>query len=75
MTLTDIRLKLADMAMCLESYSYDHISEELLVLSDELEDLEYEVVGTLSGLAQGLKGSQGSPSPFILGCSLVNQLK
>jgi hypothetical protein len=55
MTLIEIRGRLCALAMNVEEYSNSLLSEELLVLSDCLDDIQNDVVGTISGIAKGLK--------------------
>ena len=55
MTLTEISQKLVNLAISIESYSKEYISEELFCLADSIDDLENDVVGTIAGLSKVLK--------------------
>jgi len=60
--------RLSHIAIHIEEFSLDFLSEELMVMSDDIRELEEEAVGTLSGLAKGLKEMEREylepPSPF-----------
>lgn len=55
MTLTDIREKLLSIAISIEKYPYEFISEELMCLADDIQEIENDVVGTIAGISQALK--------------------
>lgn len=55
MNLIDIADKLTNISIHIEKYPIAFLGEELLVIADDIRELDAEVIGTISGLAQGLK--------------------
>jgi len=62
MTLTEISYKLQELAMTIEKFSHDRISEELFVIADYVDDLENDVTGTIVELNKGIKDLESMES-------------
>lgn len=55
MTLNDIRSKLTDIAMSVETFNLDYLSEELFCLADEIDRINEGVVGTIAFMSDALR--------------------